>query len=189
MRCLLLSSLLAVSCIVPAPTSGSGGQQPQAGAQRPAQGTPATPAPPAEVRNGANFEDKVELVGATVAPSRAAPGEAVRITAFWKVLDEIPADYTIFVHVEDVDGRTDRLNADHQPANGTRPTSSWKKGETIKDDFTIYVPPQMQVRGLNVLIGLWEPKTDSRMKLKNPEAVRNDNNNRVLLAQLPVSAT
>jgi hypothetical protein len=37
------------------------------------------------------------------------------------------------------------------------------------------------------LIGLWDPKTDARMKLKNTDAVRHDNNNRILLAQVPVS--
>jgi hypothetical protein len=183
MRCLLLVPLLAVSCIVPAPSSDKTPQR--AG---PAPGS-AAPAPAAEVRSGANFEDKVELLGAQVAPGRAAPGEAVRVTAFFKVLDDIQSDYTIFVHIEDVDGRADRLNADHSPVNGTRPTSTWKKGETLKDEFTIYVPPQMQVRGLNVWIGLWDGKTDVRMKLKNVEAVRNDNNNRVLLAQLPVGST
>jgi hypothetical protein len=181
MRCLLLLiPLVAVSCIVPAPSS-------EKTPERQKSAGPA--APPVEVRNGANFEDKVELVGATVAPGRAAPGESVHVTAFFKVMDDIPADYTIFVHVEDVDGRVDRLNADHLPMQGQYPTSKWKKGETVKDDFTIYVPPQMPVRGLNVLMGFWDPKTDTRLKVKNADTVRNDGNNRVLLAQLPVGAT
>ena len=167
------------ACIVPAPTSE---KQPE---RQKAAGVPAAPI---EVRNGANFEDKVELVGATLAPGRVAPGEALRVTCFFKVLGEIKDDYMIFVHVEDVDGKVDRLNADHAPVQGTRSTSTWKVGETVKDEFTIYVPPGMPVRGLNLLIGLWDPKTDARMKLKNVEAVRHDNNNRILLAQVPVGA-
>src|SRR4051794_27845774 len=111
MRCLLLIPLLAVSCIVPAPSSE----------KTPERQKSAVAAPPVEVRSGANFEDKVELVGATVAPGRAAPGESVHVTAFFKVNDEIPADYTIFVHVEDVDGKVDRLNADHLPMQGQYP--------------------------------------------------------------------
>jgi hypothetical protein len=176
-----LSVLLLLSgCIVPAPTSEKAPERQKAAA---------APAAPIEVRNGANFEDKVELVGATLSPGRVAPGEALRVTAFFRVIDEIPADYMIFVHVEDVDGRVDRLNADHAPVQGTYPTTKWKKGETVKDEFTIYVPPNMAVRGLNLLIGFWDPKTDARMKLKNTDQVRHDNNNRILLAQVPVGAT
>ncbi len=156
MRALLWVPLVLVSCIVPAPTAEKGPEKQKTAAT-------AAPAAPVEVRSGANFDDKVELVGATFSPGRAAPGEAVRVTAFWKVNQAIAADYTIFVHIEDVDGKVDRLNADHMPVQGTYPTSKWKVGETVKDEFTIYVPPGMAVRGLNVLIGLWDPKSDQRM--------------------------
>jgi hypothetical protein len=175
---LMLWAGLSAACIVPAPSSEKAPERQKA----------AAPAAPIEVRNGAIFEDKVELVGATLSPGRVAPGEALRVTAFFRVIEEIPDDYMIFVHVEDVDGKVDRLNADHSPVQGTYPTSKWKKGETVKDEFTIYVPPGMPVRGLNLLIGFWDPKTDQRMKLKNVDAVRHDNNNRILLAQVPVGA-
>src|SRR5437870_4061118 len=108
--------LLATACIVPAPSSEKTPEKQKAAGP---------PAAPIEVRNGANFEDKVELVGATLAPGRVAPGEALRVTAFFKVLDTLPDDYMIFVHVEDVDGRVDRLNADHAPVQGSYPTSKW----------------------------------------------------------------
>ena len=70
-----------------------------------------------------------------------------------------------------VDGRVDRINADHPPAGGQYPTSKWKKGETVRDDFQIYVPPGMNVRGLNILMGFWDPKTDIRLPLKNLDAI------------------
>jgi hypothetical protein len=60
-------------------------------------------------------------------------------------------------------------------------------GETIRDEFTIDVPTGTQVRGLNVLIGFWDPKTDARLKLTNTDAVRHDGNNRILLAQIPIN--
>src|SRR5215212_3994990 len=103
---LVVMMLAAAGCIVPAPTSEKAPER---------QKVALAPATPIEVKNGANFEDKVELVGATLAPGRVAPGEALRVTAFFRVLDEIKDDYMIFVHVEDVDGKVDRLNADHAP--------------------------------------------------------------------------
>ena len=142
--------------------------------------------PPATVQNGANLEGKVEIVGATLNPGKAMPGETVRVTVFFKVLEQMDQDYMVFVHADDVDGRTDRINADHKPAGGNYPTNQWKKGETVKDEFSLYVPPGMPVRGLSLYLGFWDPKTDSRMKLTNPDRVKSDGNNRILIAQIPI---
>ena len=78
------------------------------------------------------------------------------------------------------------MNLDHRPASGTYPTTKWRKGETVKDEFPLQVPPGIAVRRLNVWAGLWEPQSDVRLRLRNPDAVRNDGNNRVLVAQVPV---
>jgi hypothetical protein len=175
MRLLTAASLLAVAaCIVPAPTSEKAPE-----ALKP-------PAPLLEVRNGANLGGKVEIVGAQVAPGRINPGESAKVTVFFKVLDSMTADYMIFVHVEDAEGRVDRINADHAPMGGQRPTSTWKVGELLRDEFSVYVPPGMPVRGLNLLMGLWDPKTDARLPLTNPSLVRNDGNNRITIASIPV---
>jgi hypothetical protein len=177
MRLLFAASLLAVAaCIVPAPTSEKAPE-----ALKPA-------APLLEVRNGANLGGKVEIVGARVNPGRLSPGESAKVTVFFKVLEPMTADYMIFVHAEDADGRVDRINADHAPLGGMRPTSTWKVGEVLPDEFSIYVPPGMPVRGLNLLMGLWDPKTDARLPLTNPALVRNDGNNRITIASIPVGA-
>jgi len=175
-------ALLAWGCIVPAPSEEKKAGRP-GGPARPAQPS----SPPVEVKSGCNFDDRVEMVGAVLSPGRVNAGESLKVSVTFRVLEEIPADYMVFVHVEDVDGRVDRLNADHAPAGGSNPTSRWKKGDVVKDEFVIYVPPTMPVRGLNLLIGFWDPKTDARMVVKNPDQVRHDGNNRVLLAQVPVT--
>ncbi len=178
MRLLHLLPLALVSCIVEAP-GGAKAAPERARAV-------VTQVPPMQIQNGANLEDKVEILGATIQPGRVLPGESFRVQVLFKVLDELDTDYVVFVHVDDVEGRAERINADHKPAGGTYPTTEWKKGETVKDEFSVYVPPGMPVRGLNLFIGFWDPKTDTRLKLKNPDKVRNDGNNRILLAQIPV---
>jgi hypothetical protein len=178
-RALVLFAVLAAGCIVPAPSAErQGGAVPK----------PVGPAaPPAEVKNGANFDGKIEMLGAIINPSRVQAGESVKVTVSYRALEEIDKDYMIFVHVEDVDGRVDRINADHAPAGGTYPTSRWKKDDVVKDEYVIYVPPTMPVRGLTILTGFWDPKTDGRLAVKNADAVRHDNNGRVMLAQIPVA--
>ncbi|MBZ4419621.1 hypothetical protein [Myxococcus sp. RHSTA-1-4] len=176
----LLSSLLLLgsACIVEAP----GGASPE---ER--RAATVSQVPPLSVRNGANLGGKVELVGATVQPGRLTPGEQAKVTVYFKVLQPLEDDYLVFVHVEDVDGRMDRMNVDHQPAGGLYPTSKWRPGETVKDEFTLYLPPGAPARALNIWLGLWEPRTDSRLRLTNPQAVRNDGRDRVFLAQVPVA--
>jgi len=175
---LLAPASLLSACIVEAPGGASPNERRQAVVNQ---------VPPLTVRNGANFEDKVELVGATVQPGRIAPGEGARVTAFFKVLKPLEEDYMIFVHLEDADGRAERLNVDHKPAGGLYPTTQWKPGETVKDEFGITLPPGSSSRAFNLWIGFWDQKTDERLQLKNPDAVRNDGRSRILLVQVPVA--
>jgi hypothetical protein len=175
MRTTLLFAVLSLSaCIVEAPTKD--------GTQATAPKQP--PAPPAEVKSGANFGDVLELTSVVLNPSRATVGESVRVTANFKVLAKIDRDYFIFVHVEDVDGRVDRLNVDHAPR--FKPTSLWQPGETVQDVFDIPVPPGMPVRGLSLVMGLWDPKSDQRLAIKNKDQVPNDGRDRLFVAKFPV---
>jgi hypothetical protein len=81
----------------------------------------------------------------------------------------------------------ERMNLDHKPAGGLYATTQWKTGETVKDEFSLAVPSGASPRAINLWMGLWDPRTDARLPLKNPEAVRNDGRDRIMLAQVPVA--
>ena len=51
----------------------------------------------------------------------------------------------------------------------------------VQDEFALTLPPGWKSRAVNVFVGLWLPATNARMKVRNPEAVRTDGNDRVLL--------
>ena len=172
--------LLGGGCIVEAP----GGASPSA-----RRAATVAKVPPVSVKSGATFEGKVEVVGASLEPGRAVPGEPVRVTMFFRVLAPLSEDYLVFVHVEDAAGRGERMNVDHKPAGGLYPTSQWRVGETVKDEFTFTLPTGGATpASVNLLFGFWQPETDTRLKLSNPQAVRSDGRDRVLLAQLPVAS-
>lgn len=148
----------------------------------------APPAPAAQLQTfqvGANLGGKVEIAATRIEPGRAQPGDTVKVTAFLRVLDTPDVDYMVFVHVEDADGKAERMNVDHPPPGGGR-TTQWRQGETLRDEFNVYVPPVGGVRRLNIYYGFWDPKTDERLPLSNPAAVRHDGSHRILVAQIPV---
>lgn len=161
-------------CIVEAPT--------KVGTQGAAPRLP--PAPPQEFPSGANFGDAIQLTSVIVSPSRGEAGQSVRVLANFKVLSKIDRDYMIFVHVEDVDGRVDRLNVDHPPR--MKPTSQWVPGELVQDVFDIPIPVGMPVRGLSVVLGFWDPKSDQRLTIVNKDAVQTDGRDRLFVAKFPV---
>jgi len=167
------------SCIVEAPSSEKHSES---------QAPVASKSPPLSMANGANLGGKVEVARASIQPGQILPGDQVKVTVFFNVLDRLDKDYMVFVHVEDGDGRAERMNLDHRPLGGTYPTTLWKKGESLKDEFQIYLPPGSRSRALLVWMGFWDPVSDTRLPLKNPDAVRNDGKDRILLARIPVGS-
>ena len=176
-RAFALVSLLSFlpACIVEAPTSEKSG----AAAQGPRGQVKAVP-----VKNGAVLDELAELVGATFAPPSVTPGDSTRVVLVFRVIKPATDDWQVFVHVEDAEGRGERLNADH-PLRV--PTSSWRPGEIVQDEFALTLPPGFKARAVNVYVGLWLPSSNARMKVRNPEVVRTDGNDRILLVQLPVT--
>ena len=179
---LLLAPLLgalATGCIVePKVPDGAPGEKGRASGAASAMG---------QVKTGAILEDKIELVGATFRPSAVTPGETTKVTLVFRALDPITDDFQIFVHVEDPASRQQVANLDHAPAQGKRPTSGWKKGDYIEDEFVLALAPGVSARAVNLWVGLWNPRTNARLELRNPDKVSNDGTGRILLAQLKVT--
>lgn len=167
-------------CIVEAPTSAGTSQPPAAQGRPAAQGG-------LQSRVGANLGNKVELVGYSLDTPQVVPGQPAKFTLGFRVLEPLPDDAQVFVHVEDADGRAERMNVDHKLGNAQVSPSTYKKGDMVRDEFQVFLPAGVEARALNVYVGLWSATTDERFKLLNPDTVRNDGRDRVLLATVPVA--
>ncbi|HET6983901.1 MAG TPA: hypothetical protein VFI53_17295 [Myxococcaceae bacterium] len=176
-RALALAPLLSLlpACIVEAPSSDKSGAVP-AGPRAQVKAVP--------VKNGAVLGEVAELVGATFAPPSMTVGDPTRVVLVFRGIKPTTDDWQVFVHVEDAEGRGERLNADHPLRE---PTSTWKPGQLVQDEFALILPAGWRSRAVNIFVGMWLPGTNARMKVKNPESVRTDGNDRVLLVQLPVA--
>jgi len=130
---------------------------------------------------GANFDDRIELVGYDLELPRGdtvGAGQRFGVTWYWRVLDEAPSGYQVFVHV---DGHGLRLNGDHVPVGGRYPTKLWEKGDVIVDKQELMVPANYRVGDYVMHVGLFSGS--KRLEVKSGT---NDGDNRVVAGTLTV---
>lgn len=115
------------------------------------------------------FGERIALVGFS-ADDHIAPGSTWNIQLDWRALALIDADYTIFVHLIDANGKT-FVQKDEQPQSGAYPTSFWDVGETIADAHAIEIPRDAALGEYRIRVGLYRPSDGSRLSLiKGDEA-------------------
>ena len=121
---------------------------------------------------GADLGGVVRLIGyhypQTSAPQGSADlpqngsGSVYRVTLFWSALAPMSADYTVFVHVRDVDGAI-VAQQDSQPLDGDYPTSQWRVNETVIDVHNVELPPDLPPGQYRVWVGLYQMETMERL--------------------------
>jgi hypothetical protein len=82
-----------------------------------------------------DFGGEVRLAGFDLAPGQGEEEQedAIRLTLWWQALQNLQADYTVFVHLFDPAMDSIVTQSDAQPRGGTYPTSWWIAGEVISD--------------------------------------------------------
>jgi hypothetical protein len=138
-------------------------------------------APEAQHTVGANYEDRVELLGYDLdlpGGDSVGAGQRFAVTWYWRVLGEGPSGYEIFVHI---DGDGLRLNGDHVPVGGRYPTKLWEKGDVIVDTQELMVPANYPIGDYAMYVGLF-----SGSKRLEVQSGPNDEVNRVNVGALPV---
>ncbi|MBN1772611.1 MAG: DUF2142 domain-containing protein [Deltaproteobacteria bacterium] len=132
------------------------------------------PAPRYPVLEG-NFDNKVRYLGydlTSYPDGTVAALQNVTITHYWECLAKITGDYEVFVHV---DGMGDRINGDHDPAEGLYPTRYWRPGDFVIDRQKLRIPffarPSREPTAYQMYVGLF--RGESRLPLAEGEG--NDN--------------
>ena len=100
----------------------------------------------------------------TVARNDAAVGTPLEMNYRFVVAPNAPAftdDYWVFVHFLDTDGEM-MWTDDHEPLV---PTRQWKPGQTIEYPRTMFVPKFPYVGVTRVEVGLFSPKTGTRLPM------------------------
>jgi hypothetical protein len=130
---------------------------------------------------GANYDDRVELVGYDLdlpAGDSVGAGQRFEVTWYWRALGKAPSGYEVFVHI---DGHGLRLNGDHTPVGGQYPTNLWEKGDVIVDTQELTVPTNYRVGEYTMYVGLFSGS--KRLEVKSGAQ---DGDNRVNAGTLHV---
>jgi hypothetical protein len=111
---------------------------------------PAQVMPPLDVALGG----KVVYVGNTIDRASIAPGQTVRVTHYWRVLQPVGAGWKVFALVRGAPGTADFINlaaTDMEIAHGP---AQWKPGEVIEDIQDITLRPDWRSPTATLSVGL-----------------------------------
>jgi hypothetical protein len=118
----------------------------------------------------AAFGQELALVGWSLAAdgmtdwSQFGPGDTLRLDVVWQAQRQLEVDYAAFAHLVDGEGRA-WAGDDHQPHGGLYPTSAWGTGEMVRDTFALTVPGDAPAGLYDVLVGWYDPTTQTRLPL------------------------
>lgn len=142
-------------------------------------------APEPEYRINAKFDDKIELVGVSVSDNLTA-GKKATFTWYWKALDDLDANWKIFVHL-DSKAKSYRQGLDHHPVDGLYQTSRWKKGQIIEDVQEVVLNKDYPSGTAVPYIGLYKGK--QRMPIANSDEVNVTKDRRVIGPELKIKGS
>ncbi|MEA3342979.1 MAG: DUF1616 domain-containing protein [archaeon] len=115
------------------------------------------------------FDEKIAFLGYDLNPTVVAPGHKFQLTYYWKSLDTVQKDYTIFVHVIGSGGKI-VFQHDHRPPT---PTSGWMPGDIISEKYDVFVPSHINDSTYRIRFGLYDASTGNRMPLSGRSARNN----------------
>jgi hypothetical protein len=116
----------------------------------------------------------MELRGYDVPPGAGRAGGDLEVTLHWRALAPMDRDYTVFVHLVDLDGQ---LIAQHdsQPWwEVSLPTSTWEPGEELRDQHRLNLPTDLAPGTYSLRAGAYYWETLERLPVIENDAPVND---------------
>jgi hypothetical protein len=110
----------------------------------------------------------IRLVGYDLVTDELAPGDALQLVLYWRTVDKLDRDYTVFLHVWDAAGQT-VAGWDTMPRENTFPTTQWPAGQVIDDAHVIPLPAGLSPGEYRLVLGLYYWPTGERLPAYGPE--------------------
>ncbi len=98
----------------------------------------------------------VRLLSGKAKSDTYRPGDSMQVHLQWKALGKVDEYDSVFLRLLDANGQA-LVQADGQPAGGTRPTLLWVPGEEIADDWTLLIPSNAAPGRYTLEAGIYHP--------------------------------
>jgi hypothetical protein len=95
----------------------------------------------------------------------------VDLVLYWKVLDLVELDYTVFTHVVGADGAV-LAQQDNKPQSGGFPTRDWFPGDVIPDGYSLALPADAPPGDYGLEVGMYLLETASRLEAYDADGQR-----------------
>jgi 4-amino-4-deoxy-L-arabinose transferase-like glycosyltransferase len=128
-------------------------------------------APPPQFPQAALFGETIRLLGYDLTPLADGVWE---LTLLWQAARETAVDYTVFVHLQGLDGVCCLWQQDVMPRQGQYPTSRWLAEEIVGDSYRITPPPDLPPGLYPLEVGLYIAETGQRLVVAVPGLPDND---------------
>jgi 4-amino-4-deoxy-L-arabinose transferase-like glycosyltransferase len=116
---------------------------------------------PATLRFAENWKRGAELRGWRVGGELRAGG-TLTVTLTWHALEQVPRDWTVFLHVVDARGEI-VAESNTKPQGGALPMPLWAPGDWVADPHPIALPATLPPGAHTLRVGLYRPdKADQR---------------------------
>jgi hypothetical protein len=112
----------------------------------------------------------LRLLGYDHDSEQVQAGDELLVTLYWRCERPIDVAYTVFVHLQDAEGR---LWAQHDgvPASGEAPTTGWIAGQMVVDAHALALPADAPPGEFSIAVGLYDATTGLRAPLHDATAV------------------
>lgn len=95
------------------------------------------------------------LVGYTLPPAEAQPGDRLSVEVVWQATQPMTQAYTTFLHLVDGSGER-RTGDDRQPWQGLYATTQWAEGEMVRVGYTLTLPVDLPAGLYTVQAGWYD---------------------------------
>ncbi len=101
------------------------------------------------------FDDPaITLIGTDYPTQTLHAGDVLPLTLYWQADATTDELYTVFAHLETLNGQV-IAQFDAQPQGGGMPTTSWATGQVITDAYPLQIPPDTPPGAYQIVVGMY----------------------------------
>jgi len=117
--------------------------------------------------------ERIDFLGYDLKPRRAAAGDELTVTLYWRAASPVASSYTVFVQLvgppNPRSGNPLWGQHDGAPIAGTFPTDRWPAGLIVRDRHTLVIDPTAPSGDYLLIAGMYDPTTGKRLTVPNTD--------------------